>query len=416
MLFASWRCHFVPGTVGIAPVFASKSHYCPLFELSFLLGRGFVLRTTLTAWRWTVRSAVHLCAVFRLPEMTYLKLLSLLISIALCAGNLGSPRKVAIIGAGVIGASTALAFKERDPTIDVTIFFDRPFNETTSWGPAGLFRLDNGKYRKWGHLSYKRFTKLFKEYGGISGVQRISGYILSKNITNLISQQINFGDYAYDFHFLRSFELEQFPFPEDEIYGVHYTAYTTEGRTYVPWMHNLLATKYRYNTRFIKAQIKSVDQLLGSYDVVVNCAGLNGGIVANDGDAANVYPIRGVILEVDAPWQKHFFYYDFRTFTIPTINKVFMGTVKQDGRADLQITPEDIDDIRTRYCAVQPAFKDVAIKSMWSGLRPGRDEVRLERVEVPKSKTKVIHNYGHGGNGFTLSWGCALEAVDLAFK
>ncbi|KAK0422210.1 hypothetical protein QR680_007435 [Steinernema hermaphroditum] len=328
----------------------------------------------------------------------------------------GRPKRVAIIGAGVIGTSTALAFKERDPSIDVTIFFDRDFNETTSWGPAGLFRLDNGKYRKWGYLSYQRFTKIFKEFGGVSGVQRVSGYILSKNITNLIQQQINFGDYAFDFHFLRAHELEQFPYAVDEIYGIHYTAYTTEGRTYVPWMHNILRTAYRRNTRFVKRQVKTVHELIGAYDVIVNCAGLNGGLVANDGDAVNVYPVRGIIMEVDAPWQKHFLYLDFRTFTIPTIDKVFMGTVKQDGRADLQVTREDIDDIRLRYSQLQPAFRNVRIKSIWSGLRPGRHEVRLERIDVGKRKTRIIHNYGHEGNGFTLSWGCAQEVVDLALK
>ncbi|KAK0422218.1 hypothetical protein QR680_007437 [Steinernema hermaphroditum] len=343
-----------------------------------------------------------------------MRLLVVSLVICLCVIVQGQPKRVAIIGAGVIGTSTALAFKERDPTVDVTIFFDRDFNETTSWGPAGLFRLDNGKYRKWGHLSYQRFSQIFKEVGGVSGVQRVSGYILSKNITNLISQQINYGDYAFDFHFLRAHELEQFPYAADEIYGIHYTSFTTEGRAYVPWMYQIL--KKKYNTKFVKQQIKTVNELADKYDVVVNCAGLNGGIVANDGDASNVYPIRGVILEIDAPWQKNFVYLDFATFTFPTINTVFMGTVKQDGRADLEITQEDIDGIRARYAQIQPAMNNVKIKSMWSGLRPGRDQIRLEMVQSEKSKAKIIHNYGHAGNGFTVSWGCALEVVDLAFQ
>ena len=46
------------------------------------------------------------------------------------------------------------------------------------------------------------------------------------------------------------------------------------------------------------------------------------------------------------------------------------------------------------------------------GLRPGRMEVRLEREE--KNGKYLIHNYGHGGSGVTLSWGCADEVVELA--
>lgn len=51
------------------------------------------------------------------------------------------------------------------------------------------------------------------------------------------------------------------------------------------------------------------------YDIIINCAGLNGGKMAGDDDT--VYPIRGVVLDVEAPWHKHFNYRDFITFTIP---------------------------------------------------------------------------------------------------
>jgi D-amino-acid oxidase len=47
------------------------------------------------------------------------------------------------------------------------------------------------------------------------------------------------------------------------------------------------------------------------------------------------------------------------------------------------------------------------------GLRPYRPKgfvVRSERV----NKKTIIHNYGHGGAGITLSWGTAKLAVDLA--
>ncbi len=64
------------------------------------------------------------------------------------------------------------------------------------------------------------------------------------------------------------------------------------------------------------------------------------------------------------------------------------------------------------------------IVSDWVGLRPGRTRLRLE-VErgggggtgggavAPGGAPLVVHNYGHGGAGLTLAWGCAGEVVRL---
>lgn len=42
--------------------------------------------------------------------------------------------------------------------------------------------------------------------------------------------------------------------------------------------------------------------------------------------------------------------------------------------------------------------------------RPAGPRIEAERFD----ETKVIHNYGHGGSGWSLSWACAEEAVSLA--
>ncbi len=52
------------------------------------------------------------------------------------------------------------------------------------------------------------------------------------------------------------------------------------------------------------------------------------------------------------------------------------------------------------------------------GVRPHRKGgVRLELeaapLQTPAGKKHVIHNYGHGGAGITLSWGCASVVTDL---
>jgi D-amino-acid oxidase len=41
------------------------------------------------------------------------------------------------------------------------------------------------------------------------------------------------------------------------------------------------------------------------------------------------------------------------------------------------------------------------------GLRPWRSEVRLE--SEPFGGSVLWHNYGHGGAGISMAWGCAAE-------
>jgi D-amino-acid oxidase len=55
---------------------------------------------------------------------------------------------------------------------------------------------------------------------------------------------------------------------------------------------------------------------------------------------------------------------------------------------------------------------DPAARPPIAGLRPFRLETfRLEPETV--GDKFVVHNYGHGGAGITLSWGCAHEIVDI---
>ena len=47
------------------------------------------------------------------------------------------------------------------------------------------------------------------------------------------------------------------------------------------------------------------------------------------------------------------------------------------------------------------------------GLRPfRRSGVRVERAQLRDGRV-LIHNYGHGGSGFTLSWGCAEAVAEM---
>jgi glycine/D-amino acid oxidase-like deaminating enzyme len=55
---------------------------------------------------------------------------------------------------------------------------------------------------------------------------------------------------------------------------------------------------------------------------------------------------------------------------------------------------------------------DPATRPPIAGLRPYRDRTYRLESEIVGNKF-VVHNYGHGGAGITLSWGCAHEVVDI---
>lgn len=62
-----------------------------------------------------------------------------------------------------------------------------------------------------------------------------------------------------------------------------------------------------------------------------------------------------------------------------------------------------------------PSLKDAKVKQHLVGLRPHRDQVRVEKefLDVGTTKLKIVHNYGHGGYGVTTSPGTAMHAAQL---
>ena len=162
---------------------------------------------------------------------------------------------------------------------------------------------------------------------------------------------------------------------------------------------------------FEEKKISDFLELPSKFDVVVNCTGLEAGDLVGDEE---VYPIRGQILRVKADISEMHLDQQIPTlaYIVPRSNDMILGGVAQQNNWSLSPTEEDRNFILKKCSQIIPELNNAEIIEELVGLRPGRSSVRLEKETV--SGRTLIHNYGHGGSGVTLSWGCADDVVELA--
>jgi D-amino-acid oxidase len=160
------------------------------------------------------------------------------------------------------------------------------------------------------------------------------------------------------------------------------------------------------NTHFTK--LEDVDP---KFDLVINCAGIGARELVHDAD---LEPHRGQVAIVarikdlpcavvcdDAPL----------TYAIPRRNDcVFGGTneLSDDLAVDSATTTRIVAE-----CSRVLNIEKPNLLAELVGLRPFRKSgVRVERDRLRDGRT-LIHNYGHGGSGFTLSWGSAENVLKM---
>ena len=160
-------------------------------------------------------------------------------------------------------------------------------------------------------------------------------------------------------------------------------------------------------------EIFDIDDVETPDNILLNCTGLGSHKLLND---TELYPIRGQIIRVKAD-QAETSYLDNDgvravTYVIPRIHDVILGGTADYHDWDETVNPETAETIVRQAKSLAPELGDFEILEHLVGLRPGRTAVRLEKETQSNGKT-IIHNYGHGGGGFTLAWGCAAEVVEL---
>lgn len=164
------------------------------------------------------------------------------------------------------------------------------------------------------------------------------------------------------------------------------------------------------------------DHAGANHTVVVNCSGLGARALVPD---PQVTPVRGQVVVVEQfgldEWIADESDDHPLTYVIPRIDDVVVGGTAEEGVDSLEVDPVTADDILRRATALVPALAGARVLRHKVGLRPARPAVRLEAEDVPVAGSAgggtagatVVHCYGHGGAGVTLSWGCAAEVVDL---
>ncbi|XP_055533300.1 D-aspartate oxidase [Wyeomyia smithii] len=322
--------------------------------------------------------------------------------------------QLCVIGAGVIGLTTALELQQEYGNATVTIVADRFEQDTCSDVAAGLFRPGTSFCgpseditRKWISDAYRYWDDIRKtEDASNAGVTQLSGYIFSSTDPAIVRN-----------HYIEKVlplyraatEQELTLCPGDWKYGSFFTTVLTECRLFQPW-----ATKrfLRRGGRIVTECLESFQRLYGKFDAVVNCSGLGAKKLCND---YKLVPIRGQVIKVKAPWVKTAFYADYDTYIIPGFQGVTLGGCRNFDSYNTNLCRHDTAAIRERCEALLPSLKGAPVIREAVGLRPHRDPVRVEPewMEFAGGKLKVVHNYGHGGYGVTTAPGTAIYATRL---
>lgn len=192
--------------------------------------------------------------------------------------------------------------------------------------------------------------------------------------------------------------------------GDVFTAPVVAMPVYMKWLEGrVLALGGTIETR----SVSNLEPLLLESSLVVNCTGLSAvGLTKDD----ELHPIRGQIVRVAPGHAKRFVqgggHPQPLSYIIPRPDCTVLGGTEEVGAWGLDPDPAVAEAILARCTRLEPELAKAEVISHAVGLRPGRAEVRLDSSKRPGGI--IVHNYGHGGGGVTLSWGCADEVVRRA--
>ncbi|MEP6464813.1 MAG: FAD-dependent oxidoreductase [Parafilimonas sp.] len=310
-------------------------------------------------------------------------------------------KKIAIIGAGISGLSCAYSLIQKNYSITV---FAKAFSPEITSDKAAAFwfpyHIRNDKRGiNWCKKSYTFYQKLSADAStGISMKQLVK--VLREDVIEEEPVWIDFMPEG-TCHLIPKEKLQA---------GVEKAYYVLvpliETQIFLPYLQNFLQDK---NVVFEKKLINDFNEL-PAFNVIINCTGLDARKLCND---ATVIPVRGQVALIETKTEMPIYLdNEMPLYLVPRKDAMIVGGTYEENIFEETTDSKAIEHLLQNAYAVFPELKQQKIIGSWAGLRPYRNEVRVEH----ETGTNIIHNYGHGGSGFTLAFGCADEVTHLVEK
>lgn len=320
---------------------------------------------------------------------------------------------VLVLGAGVIGLTTAICLAEAG--LAVTIAAAEPPERTTSvaagaiWGPH-LVGLDD-RIEGWGRVTLDRLAEL--SHPGI-GANELDGIVHTATGT-AASREADAAPPEF-----AATAAGLVPCPPGQIPAGYQSAWRLTGTIVaMPGYLGYLARRFGRagGTSSFPVRIGRLSEarmLAPSARVIVNCTGTGARDLVPDPD---VTPVRGQVVVAANPGITEFFVGTSNadpgdlTYLFPHGDVIVLGGTEQHGNWSREPHPATAKQILASCAGIEPSLRGAEVLEHRVGLRPARTRVRLEAE--PDGPVTIVHNYGHGGAGVTLSWGCAEDAAAL---
>jgi D-amino-acid oxidase len=304
--------------------------------------------------------------------------------------------KITIVGAGISGLAAAYTLRGQKHTIKIIARGFTP--DITSdraaafWFPYHIRNDERGIH--WCKRSYEVYKNLSEDSSCGVSMQKLLKVVRQ----GVLEEEITWFSFMPEGSY-RILEAHETP----EGYAIGYDARVPliETQIFLPWLMNELQ---QMNITIEQREIVSFDEISDT-DVIINCSALGAQQLCNDKE---LIPVRGQV-GLLAPKNNFPIFLDneLPLYIVPRKDAVIIGGTYEEGIADAVTEAATINRLFNNAYEVFPELKDQKIMGSWAGLRPYRPLVRVER------EGKIIHNYGHGGSGFTLAWGCAEEVASL---